>query len=45
MVRPWFDAYRHDPMIESALRDLNEGGARRVRALDFLGLDLVTTAA
>lgn len=45
VARPWFDAYRQDPMIESALRDLNEGGARRVRALDFLGLDLVSAAA
>lgn len=45
VARPWFDAYRHDPMIESALRDLNEDGARRVQALDFLGLDLVSAAA
>lgn len=45
VVRPWFDAYRQDPKIESALRDLDESGSRRTQALEFLGLSLVAEAA
>ena len=45
IARPWSMEFGADVKVQNALNDLNTSGARQRRALDFLGLDLVATAA